>query len=162
MDGSRDYHTKWSKLDRERQRLYDIIYMWNLKGKKKTQMNLLPKQELTHRHRKETYGSQKGKGRLGEARMNTHTTLYKTDNQRRPAGQHRELELGLRSRLWGNRSWGQGDDRRRRGTEDELVGRHHWLNAQESEQTPGNSEGQGSLARLGSQGVRQDIATEHQ
>ena len=27
-----DYHTKWSKSDRERQILYDITYMWNLKN----------------------------------------------------------------------------------------------------------------------------------
>ena len=31
MDGPRDYHTKWSKSDRERQTSYDIAYMWNLK-----------------------------------------------------------------------------------------------------------------------------------
>ena len=31
MDGPRDYHTKWSKSERERQRPYDITYMWNLK-----------------------------------------------------------------------------------------------------------------------------------
>ena len=31
MDGPRDYCTKWSKLDRERQIPYDIAYMWNLK-----------------------------------------------------------------------------------------------------------------------------------
>ena len=31
MDGPRDYHTKWSKPERERQIPYDIIYMWNLK-----------------------------------------------------------------------------------------------------------------------------------
>ena len=30
-DGPRDYHTKWSKSDRERQILYDTTYMWNLK-----------------------------------------------------------------------------------------------------------------------------------
>ena len=30
MDGHRDYHTKWSKLDRERQISYGIAYMWNL------------------------------------------------------------------------------------------------------------------------------------
>ena len=29
--GPRDYHTKWSKSERERQILYDIPYMWNLK-----------------------------------------------------------------------------------------------------------------------------------
>ena len=31
MDGPRDYHTKWSKSDRERQISYNITYMWNLK-----------------------------------------------------------------------------------------------------------------------------------
>ena len=36
MDGPRDYRTKWSKLDRERQISYDIAYMWNLKKKKDT------------------------------------------------------------------------------------------------------------------------------
>ena len=30
--------------------------------------------------------------------------------------------------------------------EDEMVGWHHWLNGHESEQTQGDSEGQGSLA----------------
>ena len=30
MDGFRDYHTKWSELDRERQIPYEITYMWNL------------------------------------------------------------------------------------------------------------------------------------
>ena len=29
MDGPRDYHTKWSKSDKD---IYDIIYMWNLKN----------------------------------------------------------------------------------------------------------------------------------
>ena len=33
MDGPKDYHTKWSKSDRERQILYDITYMWDLKKK---------------------------------------------------------------------------------------------------------------------------------
>ena len=31
MDGTRDYHTKQSKSERERQISYDITYMWNLK-----------------------------------------------------------------------------------------------------------------------------------
>ena len=30
MDGPGDYHTKWSKSDRERQISYDIAYMRNL------------------------------------------------------------------------------------------------------------------------------------
>ena len=32
MDGPREYHTKWSKSDRERYMPYDITYMWNLKN----------------------------------------------------------------------------------------------------------------------------------
>ena len=42
-----------------------------------------------------------------------------------------------------NRTEGQEE----KGTEeDELIGWHHWLNRHESEQTPGDCEGQGSLA----------------
>ena len=33
-----DYHTKWSKSDRERQISYDIAYMWNLKKKNTNQL----------------------------------------------------------------------------------------------------------------------------
>ena len=32
MDGPRDYHTNWSKSDRERQLPNDITYMRNLKN----------------------------------------------------------------------------------------------------------------------------------
>ena len=31
MDVPRDYHNKWSKSEREKQVLYDITYVWNLK-----------------------------------------------------------------------------------------------------------------------------------
>ena len=31
MDGPREYHTKWSDSQREKQISYDITYMWNLK-----------------------------------------------------------------------------------------------------------------------------------
>jgi len=42
---------------------------------------------------------------------------------------------------------GKTEGRRRKGmTEDEMVGWHHRLNGHESEQTPGDREGQGSLA----------------
>ena len=46
--------------------------------------------------------------------------------------------------------------------EDEMVGWHHQLNRHESEQTPGDGKGQGSLAVLqsmGSQRVGHDLAT---
>ena len=45
---------------------YDIIYMWNLKKKKKIQMNPFTQQKETYRHRKETYAYQMGrKNKLG-------------------------------------------------------------------------------------------------
>ena len=44
--------------DKQRQISYDITYMWNLK--KMIQMNLLTKQKQTHRHRRQTYGYQRG------------------------------------------------------------------------------------------------------
>ena len=49
-------------------------------------------------------------------------------------------------------------------TEDVLVGWHRWLNGHKFEQTPGDSEGQGSLACCspGSQRAGQDWATEKQ
>ena len=39
---------------------------------------------------------------------------------------------------------------------------HHQLNGHEFEQTLGDGEGQGSLQSMGSQRVRQDLATEQQ
>ena len=39
MDGPREHHTKWSKSDRERQILYIITYMWNLKYKQTNEYN---------------------------------------------------------------------------------------------------------------------------
>ena len=54
VDGPRDYHTKWSKSDRERQISYDITYMWNLI--KMIQMNFFTKQKQTHRSQNQIYG----------------------------------------------------------------------------------------------------------
>ena len=49
-------------------------------------------------------------------------------------------------------------------TTDEKVGWHHQLNGHESEQTPGDNEGQRGLGAqsMGSQRVRHDLATEQQ
>ena len=49
------------KSDREKQIPFDITYMWNVKY----DTNELTKQKQTHRHRKQIYGYQKGKG-VGE------------------------------------------------------------------------------------------------
>ena len=32
LDGPRDYHTEWSKSDKERQISFDITSMWNLRN----------------------------------------------------------------------------------------------------------------------------------
>ena len=44
MDVTRDYHTKWSKSEREKQIPYDITYMWILKYDTNEQMDLSMKQ----------------------------------------------------------------------------------------------------------------------
>ena len=45
-------------------------------------------------------------------------------------------------------------------TEGEMVGWHHWLNAHEFEQAPGDSEGQGSLVCCSPWGHRESDTTE--
>ena len=45
-------------------------------------------------------------------------------------------------------------------TEDEIVGWHHQLNGHEFEQTPGDSEGQGSLAGCSPWGYKELDMTE--
>ena len=45
-------------------------------------------------------------------------------------------------------------------TEDKIVGWYHWLNEHEFEQTPGDSEGQGSLACCSSWGHKESDTTE--
>ena len=59
------------------------------------------------------------------------------------------------------KDWGQEEEE---ATEDEMVGWHHWFSRHEFEQTPGDSEGQGSLGCCSSWGhrVRRDLATEQQ
>ena len=44
-------------------------------------------------------------------------------------------------------------------TEDEMVGRHHQLDGREFEYTPGDSEGQGSLACFSSWGHKESDMT---
>ena len=63
MDATRDYHTKWSKSERDRQISYDITYMWNLKIKHRWTY-LWDRNRLTDRG--ETCGCQRGgQGREG-------------------------------------------------------------------------------------------------
>ena len=55
---------------------------------------------------------------------------------------------------------GKSEDRRRRGWQSEMVGWHHWLSGHESEQAPGDSEGQGSLAGYSPWGSKELDMTE--
>ena len=55
MDGPRDYHTKWSKPEIERQIPYNITYIWKLNM---TQMHVSMKQKQTHRG--QIYGCEVG------------------------------------------------------------------------------------------------------
>ena len=54
---------------------------------------------------------------------------------------------------------GNIDGRRRRVIEDEMVGLHHRLNRHEFEQTPGDSEGQHSLAHYSPWGHKESNMT---
>ena len=65
--------------------------------------------------------------------------------------------LDVKSQLIGKdpdagKDWKQKE---KRAAEDEVVGLNHWLNGHESEQTLGDSEGQGSLACCSSCGHKE-------
>ena len=77
MDGPRDRddHTKWSKPDREKQILYDITYMWNLKNntnecicKTETDSDIENKLVVTE--------GERGGGTNWEFGINRYTLLY--------------------------------------------------------------------------------------
>ena len=55
------------------------------------------------------------------------------------------------------KDWGQAE---KGATEGEMVGWHHWLNAHEFEQTPGDGEGQGSLVCYSPWGCKELNMTE--
>ena len=70
--------------------------------------------------------------------------------------------LDAKSQLTG-KDLDAGKAGRQKGTiEDEMGGWYHWLNGHELEQTPGDSERQGSLASTGSRRVGRDLVTEEQ
>ena len=53
MHAPRDYYTKWSNSERERQILYNITYMWNLKNSTNEHIST---EKDTHRLLKQTNG----------------------------------------------------------------------------------------------------------
>ena len=50
------------------------------------------------------------------------------------------------------KDWGQEE---KKVAEDEMIGWHHWLNAHEFEQPPGDGEGEGSLACCSPWGLKE-------
>jgi len=74
--------TTWMNLEiivlSEARQMYDTLYMWNLKEKKKDTNEFISETE-THRHRIQFYGYQSGKGARGginqEAGINMYTPL---------------------------------------------------------------------------------------
>ena len=60
MDG--EQNAKWNKSDREREIVYDIIYMWSLKKIQKKTVNI-KKDKQTHKCREQMKGYQWGRGK---------------------------------------------------------------------------------------------------
>ena len=85
MDGPADYHTKWSKSDRERQISYDIAYMWNLKKWYKWTY-LQNRNRLTDLENEliVTKRGRQGRDSLEIWDWHVHTAIFKTDNQQGP------------------------------------------------------------------------------
>ena len=81
------------------------------------------------------------------------------------------LMLKLKLQYFGHLMWrtdssektlmlGKIECRKRRMTEDEMVGWHHWLNGHKFEQTPGVGDGQGSLVCCSLWGCKESDTTE--
>ena len=98
-------------------------------------------------------GGGRGRGRKGPCQIGRHLIVHSKGNQPWIFTGRAEAEaeapilwpLDLKSWLIGRdpdagKNWGQEE------TEDEMVGWCHWLNGHEFEQTPGDGDGQGSLA----------------
>ena len=76
MDATKDFPTKWSKPEGERQIPYDITYMWNLKY----DTNKLICEIETNSQTEQTCGYQRGGGGVGmdwELGINRSDLLYR-------------------------------------------------------------------------------------
>ena len=95
-------------LNEVSQRKANIIWLLVICRNKMIQMDLFIKQKQTHRHRKQIYGYQRGKGvgkdKLGVWDQQIHTIIYKTGSQQGPTVQHRELDSILYNNPYGKES----------------------------------------------------------
>ena len=71
MDGLGGCYAKWNKSDRERQILYEINYMWNLK--KYNKLVNITKNKQTYRYREQTSGYQLWGQNIGVGEWEAHT-----------------------------------------------------------------------------------------
>ena len=81
IDGLRDCYIEWSKLERERQLLYDTTYMWNLKKNWYKWTYLQNRNRVTNvgKKKQQLYVYQRGKGqrvKLGDWGWHIHSTIY--------------------------------------------------------------------------------------
>ena len=91
MDGPRDYHTKRSESERERQIPYDITYMQNLKyGTNEPMYETETDSQTENKHVVAKAGVQRRKG-LGVWDQPMQTIIYRMDKQQGPTIQYREL-----------------------------------------------------------------------
>ena len=65
MDDLEIFMLRWNKPDKERRRSYDIVYMWNLKKKKKIKINLFKKTEIDPTTQKTIIVTKGEEGRRG-------------------------------------------------------------------------------------------------
>ena len=78
MDRSRDYHTEWSKSEREKQISYNIAYMWNLE--KQCRWTYLQSRNGDTDVREQTYGRKGGWDDLRDWDWHIYTAEDKIDN----------------------------------------------------------------------------------
>ena len=137
VDGPRDCHTEWSKPNREKQRFYNITYMWNLESP-------LDCKEIRPVH---SEGHQPWDFFGGNDAKAETPVLWPPHAKSWLIG--KDPDAG--------RDWGQEE---KGTTEDEMAGWHHQLNGREFEWTPGVGDGQESLACCNSWGRKESDTTE--
>ena len=88
MDGPRESHTKWTKVDRETQISYAITHKWNLILKSDTN-ELIYKTQIDSTYLEDKPMVTKGEmcvcgNKWGAWGQHIHTAIYKINNQQRP------------------------------------------------------------------------------